>query len=47
MEKIRLNIGYFPFLYKRDSFYGTQLKAQQIVKESELINELEKSKTIK
>ena len=39
MEKIRLNIGYFPFLYNRDSFYGAQLKAQQIVKESELNNE--------
>ena len=39
MEKIRLNIGYFPFLYKRDSFYGTQLKAQQIIKESELNDE--------
>ena len=39
MEKIKLNTSYFPFLYKRDSFYGAQLKAQQIVKESELNNE--------
>ena len=39
MEKIKLNTSYFPFVYKRDSFYGAQLKAQQIVKESELNNE--------
>ena len=39
MEKIKLNTSYFPFLYKRDYFYGAQLKAQQIVKESELNNE--------
>ena len=39
MEKIKLNTCYFPFLYKRDYFYGAQLKAQQIVKESELNNE--------
>ena len=39
MEKIKLNTSYFPFVYKRDSFYGAQLKVQQIVKESELNNE--------
>ena len=39
MEKIKLNTSYFPFLYKRDSFYGAKLKAQQIVKESELNGE--------
>ena len=39
MEKIKLNTSYFPFLYKRYYFYGAQLKAQQIVKESELNNE--------
>ena len=39
MEKIKLNTTYFPFLYKRGSFYGAQLKAQQIVKESELNDE--------
>ena len=39
MEKIKLNTSYFPFVYKRDSFYGAQLKAQQIVKESELNSE--------
>ena len=39
MEKIKLNTSYFPFLYKRDSFYGAQLKAQQIIKESGLNDE--------
>ena len=39
MEKIKLNTCYFPFLYARGYFYGAQLKAQQIVKESELNNE--------
>ena len=39
MEKIKLNTTYFPFLYKRGYFYGAQLKAQQIIKESELNDE--------
>lgn len=39
MEKIKLNTCYFPFLYARGYFYGAQLKAQQIVKESELNGE--------
>ena len=39
MEKLKLNTSYFPFTYKRGSFYGAELKIQQIVKESELNNE--------
>ena len=39
MEKLKLNTSYFPFSYKRGSFYGAELKIQQIVKESELNNE--------
>lgn len=39
MEKLKLNTSYFPFSYKRDSFYGAELKIQQVVKESELNNE--------
>ena len=39
MEKLKLNTSYFPFLHKRGSFYGTELKIQQILKESDLNNE--------
>ena len=39
MEKLKLNTSYFPFLYKKGSFYGAELKIQQTVKESELNNE--------
>ena len=39
MEKLKLNTSYFPFSYKRGSFYGAELKIQQIIKESELNNE--------
>ena len=39
MEKLKLNTSYFPFLYKRGSFYGAELKIQQILKESDLNNE--------
>ena len=39
MEKLKLSTSYFPFLYKRVSFYGAELKIQQIVKESELNDE--------
>ena len=39
MEKLKLSTSYFPFLYKRGSFYGAELKIQQIVKESELNDE--------
>ena len=39
MEKLKLNTSYFPFSYKRGSFYGAELKIQQVAKESELNNE--------